>query len=129
MKTHSVHQTKHQLRHNISRQVVFWNSWNWSGLLNDENKLTKRTKKTEKFEKYLMMYNIIIFKTIGFKLSALGNITHYRFMGNNTGNITGLWDRSEFYGYLEIKKGKKSNFTKKWSKKSFKAIREWSFSV
>ena len=58
------------------------------------------------------MYNIIIFKTIGFKLTASGNITHYRFMGNNTGNITGLWDRSEFYGYLKIKKKAKSKLTK-----------------
>ena len=36
------------------------------------------------------MYNIIIFKTIGFKLTASANITHNRFMGNITGNITGL---------------------------------------
>ena len=90
MKTHNVHQTKNQLRHNISRQVVFRNSRNWSGLLNDEIKLTKRTKKTEKFEKSLNMYNIIIFMTIGFRLTASGNITHYKFMSNRTGNIKGL---------------------------------------
>ena len=67
----------------------------------------EKNKKTEKFEKTLKMYNIIIFKTIGFKLTASGNITHYRFMGNMTGNIKGLWDRSEFYGYLKIKKKQK----------------------
>ena len=50
----------------------------------------EKNKKTEKFEKSLKMYIIIIFKTIGFKLTASGNITHYRFMGNITGNITGL---------------------------------------
>ena len=59
MKTHNVHQTKHQLRHNISRQVVFLE----------------------------IQGN---FKTIGFKLTGSGNITHYRFMGNMTGNIKGL---------------------------------------
>ena len=66
------------------------------------------------------MYNIIIFKTIGFKLTAAGNITNYKFMGNNTGNITGLWDRSKFYGYLKIKKAN----SQKLSEKNFKAIRE-----
>ena len=47
-------------------------------------KLTKRTTKTEKFEKFLKMYNIIIYKTIGYKVTASGNITHlivnYKFM-------------------------------------------------
>ena len=59
------------------------------------------------------MYNIKIFKTIVFKLTASDNITHYRFMGNMTGNIKGLWDRSEFYGYLKIKKKKQKQQTHK----------------
>ena len=37
--------------------------------------LTKRTRKTKKFEKKLKMY-LINFKTISYKLSALGNIIH-----------------------------------------------------
>ena len=45
--------------------------------------LTKRTK-TENFEKSLKMYNIIVFKTSSYKLTALGNVTHlivnYAFM-------------------------------------------------
>ena len=53
------------------------------------------------------MYNIIIFRTIGFKLTASGNITIYKFMGSITGNITGLRGRSEFHGYLKIKKEQK----------------------
>ena len=58
------------------------------------------------------MYNIIIFKTIGFRLTASGKITHYKFMGDITGNITGLWDRTEFHGYLKTKKSKNSKLTK-----------------
>ena len=73
------------------------------------------------------MYNIIIFKIICFKLTASGNITYNRFMGNMTGNIKGLWDRSEFYGYLKIKKKAKTANSQKLSEKSFKAIGEWTF--
>ena len=47
-------------------------------------KLTKRTTKTEKFEKILKMSNIIIYETIGHKLTVSGNITHlivnYKFL-------------------------------------------------
>ena len=47
-------------------------------------KMTKRTTKTAKFEKSLKMYNIINFKTIRYKLTALGKIIHligiYNFM-------------------------------------------------
>ena len=45
--------------------------------LNDENKLQvdeKNRKKTEKFKKSLKMYNIINFETIGYKMTASGNI-------------------------------------------------------
>ena len=37
-------------------------------------KLTKRTTKTEKFEKSLIMYNIVILKSICYKLTAGGKI-------------------------------------------------------
>ena len=72
------------------------------------------------------MYNIIIFKTIGFKLTASGNITHYKITGNMTGIIKGLWDRSEFYGYLKIKKSKNSKLTK-IKREKFQSIKEWTF--
>ena len=39
-------------------------------------KMTKWTTKTEKFEKSLNIYNIIIFKTIGYKLTVSGNNIH-----------------------------------------------------
>ena len=39
IKTHILHQTKHQLQRNINRQVNFWISVSWMGPLNDENKL------------------------------------------------------------------------------------------
>ena len=61
----------------------------------------RKEQKSRKVWKILKMYNIIIFQTIGFKLTASGNITTYKFMGNITGNITGLWDRSEFHSYLK----------------------------
>ena len=64
----------------------------------------RKEQKNWKVWKILKMYNIKIIKTIGFKLTASGNITHCRFLGNITGNIRGLWDRAEFYGYLKIKK-------------------------
>ena len=86
MTTHIVHQK------NISYNVISIDSlifgiqgigWDLS-MTRISYKLTKRTTKTEKFEKILEMYNIIIYKTIGYKLTASGNITNltvnYKFM-------------------------------------------------
>ena len=61
----------------ISRYVNLWNTRNWIGPLINEKRynLTEKTTKTVKFEKYLKMY-IVNFKTIPYKLTALGNIIH-----------------------------------------------------
>ena len=56
------------------------------GPLNDENKIQvdEKNNKNWKVWKILKMYNIKNFKTIGYKLTALGNITplivNYKFM-------------------------------------------------
>ena len=85
-KTDVVQQTKHQLRHNISRLVIFLNARNYLGPLDDENKLqvTKSITKTERFEKSLKMYNIINFLNIRYKLIAsvkmIYSILNYKLM-------------------------------------------------
>ena len=55
MKTHIVRLIKHQLRHNISEHVKFYNTRNCLDLsmLRMSYNLTKRTTKTEKIEKSL----------------------------------------------------------------------------
>ena len=67
MKALFVHQTKHQLRHNISRHVNFLNSSSWMGPLNDDNKLQvdEENKKNCKLKMY-----IINFMTNRYKLTA-----------------------------------------------------------
>ena len=80
-------------------------------------KLTKRTTKTEKFEKFLKMFNIIIYKVIGYKLTASGNITHlivnYKFM-----------IPIRILRLPKNKKNSKTENSKNLSEKSFNAIRE-----
>ena len=77
IKTHIVQQTKHQLRHNISKHIDFLNIRNCTGPLDVENKfvLTKRTTKTEENEKLSKKYNIKNFMTIRYKLIASSNTT------------------------------------------------------
>ena len=81
MKTPIVQQRKHQLRHNICKHVNFVGPLNGICLdfknMRISYNLTKRTTKKEKIEKFLKilkMYNIINFKTIRYKLAALGVI-------------------------------------------------------
>ena len=80
-------------------------------------KLTKITTKTEKFEKSLIIYNLIIFKTIGYKLTVSGNhiklIVNYNFM--RPVRILRL---------LKNKKNAKTANSRKLSQKSVNAIRE-----
>ena len=80
-------------------------------------KLTRRTTKTEKFEKSLIIYNLIIFKTIGYKLKVSGNhinvTVNYNFM--RPVRILRL--------LKNIKNAKTAN-SKKLSEKSVNAIRE-----
>ena len=68
---------KTSLTNQIRRYFIFWNTRNWSGPLNDENKLQvdEKNNKNWKVRKKLKMY-IISSKTIRYKLSALGNIIH-----------------------------------------------------
>ena len=79
--------------------------------------LTNRTTKTEKIEKHLKKlknYNVINFKPIRYRLLRVKLFFQ--------SSVAILWDRSEFYGYIEKKdRGKKAN-KKKLSEKSGEAI-------
>ena len=77
MTTHIVQQTKHQLRHDFNGKVVFELQWIGRNLsmMRINYKLTKRTK-TEEYKKSSKTNNIMNFKTIRYKLTALSNIIH-----------------------------------------------------
>ena len=84
-------------------------------------KLTKDETKLERFEKKLKTY-IINFKTICYKLSALGNIIHSFF------NYTFMRPVSNLRLPKEQKNRKKAaNSWKKLSEKSVKGIEKWTF--
>ena len=65
-------QTKTSTSIQISRQVIFGNTRNRTGPLNDENKLRRKDQKLKRLKKMKLYF--INFKTVRYKRSASGNI-------------------------------------------------------
>ena len=111
MKTHIVQQTKHQVGHNISRQVNVGRHqkhgiWCDLSMMRISYKMTNWSK-TEKIEIFWKLDNIINFTTIRYKLTAYGNFIHQYLI------TSCWWDRSALYQYIKKKRtGKSSKFKK-----------------
>ena len=112
------HQTKHQLQHNISWYVNFWNSRNWVGPLNDENELEVDEKNNTNWQIW-RMYVIVNFTNIRYKLTALSNIIHlivkYKFM-RPVSNLR-----------LHKEKRQQQKIQNNWVRKVSKPLGKWNF--